>query len=169
MKHKVVRLVAQSLTYLAFIATLGYFSANPAYQHVDPGAAVVKLIFSHASTRVSECRALSQVEIDALAPNMRRPMECPRGRNPVYVELVMDGEVLFRGMSNPIGLWGDGPTIVYEKFIVAPGQHQVEVRLRDTTRADGFDYANSSTIDLSPRQNYVIGFRPETGFRFSEG
>ncbi|MGI9259385.1 MAG: hypothetical protein ACR2QQ_11150 [Gammaproteobacteria bacterium] len=169
MKHKLMRLVGQSLAYLAFIGTLGYLSANPAYQHVDPGATVVKLIFSHASTRVSECRTLTQEEMDALAPNMRRPMECPRGRNPVYVEIVMDGDLLYRGTSDPIGLWGDGPAIVYEKFVVAPGQHQVEVRLRDTARLDGFDYTDASTIDLSPRQNYVIGFRPETGFRFSEG
>jgi hypothetical protein len=164
-----VQFVAQALAYLAFTLVIGYLSAQPAYQHVEPGAAVVKLIFSHAPTRVAECRALTQEEIEALAPNMRMPMECPRERHAIFVELILDGGLLYSGSSQPIGLWKDGPATVYEKFIVTPGRHSLVMRLRDTGRVAGFDYEQSREIELQPQQNFVIGFRSTTGFRFFDG
>lgn len=169
MSVRPIRFLAQSVAYLAFVASIGYLSARPAYQHVDPDAAMIKLIFSHASTRVAECRALTQEEIEALAPNMRRATDCPRERHPIFVELILDGRPLFSGASEPIGLWKDGPANVYQKFIVAPGQHGVVVRIRDTGRTTGFDYEQTEEIELQPRENFVIGFRSTTGFRFSDG
>jgi len=41
------------------------------------------------------------------------------------------------------------------------------VRLRDSGRATGFDYASSVTVSLTPGQNFVIDFRgTEGGFQF---
>jgi len=169
MPVKPLQYVAQAVAYAAFAATVGYLSASPAYQHVEPGAAVIKMIFSHASSRVAECRTLTPEEIEALAPNMRRPTECGRERHPIFVELILDDSLIYSGMSEPIGLWKDGPTNVYEKFVVAPGAHRVIMRLRDTGRTTGFDYEQTEDIELRSRQNFVIGFRPETGFRFFDG
>jgi len=169
MPHRPVQYIAQALAFAAFVATIGYLSANPAYQHVEPGAAVIKMIFSHASSRVGECRTLTTEEIQALAPNMRRPADCPRERQPVLVELLLDGTLIYSGVSEPIGLWKDGPTNVYEKFVVAPGAHRIEMRLREMSRTTGFDFEQTEDIELQSRQNFVIGFRPETGFRFFDG
>src|SRR3990167_4997663 len=79
-------IVGQVIAFTLFAIGLGYFSNSPTYTHHDPEMALIKLSFSHASQHKEECRRLSPEEIAALAPNMRRPMDCPRERVPVLVE-----------------------------------------------------------------------------------
>jgi hypothetical protein len=130
---------------------------------VDPGAAVITLSFGHAGARVSECRRLTTEEIAALAPNMRRPMDCPRGRVSLLVEFELDGEVLYHASLVPSGIASDGASSVYERFVVAPGRHRVRVRLRDSRREEGFDYEMEEDIDLVPGQHLIVDFRAGTG------
>jgi hypothetical protein len=163
------QLVGQIAAYLAFVVVIGYLSVSPVYQHVDPGAAVIKLIFSHATTRVQECRTLSPEELRALAVNMRTPTECPRERHPMTVELVMDDTLIFSGMEQPTGLWNDGAATVYERFTVRPGRYRLTLRVRDTGRVTGFDYEHTDEVQLQPRQNVVLSFNREFGLRLSGG
>jgi hypothetical protein len=142
---------------------LGYFSTAPAYQYLPPDKALLKLAFSHAAERRVPCRKLSPAEIAELAPNMRKPEACERERLPLLVELEMDGELIYRAEERPTGLWKDGASTVYRKFVVAPGKHFVLARLRDSRDAVGFDYEQSAEVDLAPQQNFVIGFRKTTG------
>ena len=51
--------------------------------------------FKHAGEPVEECRKLTQAEIEAIAPNMRTGLDCPRERVPLYVELIVDDEIVF--------------------------------------------------------------------------
>jgi hypothetical protein len=127
--------------------------------------AQIKLSFSHASQHKEECRRLSPEEIAALAPNMRHPMDCPRKRVPVLVEMIVDGNILLRKSYAPTGLAHDGATSAYEKVSVTPGQHNLTIRLRDSNRGDGFDYEDSINISLAPRQQFVIDFR-NSSFQF---
>lgn len=157
------RLAGQVLAYGAFAALIGYFASSPAYTHVDPGAAVLTLSFSHAGDRVKPCRRLTPEEIAALPPNMRRPTDCPRERVPVVVELLVDGELLFREALPPTGIAGDGASTAFERFAVAPGVHELRAKLRDSRREEGFDYRMEETVELAPGQNLVIDFRAETG------
>lgn len=156
-------LAAQAITYAFFALLIGYFSAAPAYIHVDPGKAMIKLSFSHAGARKGECRRLTPEEIAQLAPNMRRPLDCPRERVPLLVELVMDGGLLYRASLPPLGLAGDGAATVYRRFAVAPGRHELIARLRDTARTEGFDHEGRAEIRLDPGRNFVVDFRAETG------
>jgi hypothetical protein len=48
-------------------------------------------------------------EIAKLPPNMRRPLDCPRGRRPIYVELDVGHQVSYRASLPPTGIAGDGP------------------------------------------------------------
>ena len=157
----------QSLAYVAFAAAVGYFSSAPAYTHLDPNKASIKLSFSHPGQRKGECRRLTQEELEKLAPNMRRPLDCPRERLPVLVELVMDGNLLYRELLPPTGLASDGASVAYVRFAVEPGPHHLIARLRDSKREQGFDYEHGAHIELSPQQNFVVDFRakPE-GFIF---
>jgi hypothetical protein len=155
--------LAQALAYSLFAAVTGYFSASPAYTYSDPEHAQIKLSFSHPGQIKGECRRLSPEEIAQLAPNMRRPLDCPRQRLPVFVELVLDGRILHRELHSPTGLWEDGPSTVYRKFSVEAGKHQLVGRLRDSARAEGFDYERKVDIELAPQQNFVVDFRDETG------
>ena len=158
-------LVGQIIAFTLFAIGLGYFSNSPTYTHHDPEMAQIKLSFSHASQHKEECRRLSPEEIAALAPNMRHPMDCPRKRVPVLVEMIVDGNILLRKSYVPTGLAQDGATSAYEKVSVTPGQHNLTIRLRDSNRGEGFDYEDSINISLVPRQQFVIDFR-NSSFQF---
>ena len=162
-----VKLVMQTMAYAGFAAVIGYFSASPEYTHLDPDLALVKLSFSHAGAPKTECRTLTQQELDELPPNMRRLTDCPRGRVPLLIELEIDGQLVYRDWRPPSGLAGDGASTVYERFPVQPGRHQVAVRLRDSRKTSGFDFEHADAVEIGQRQNFVIDFRAETGgFRF---
>jgi hypothetical protein len=158
-----LQLVGQVAVYGAFMAMLGYFAASPAYTFVDPEAATITVSFSHAGAKAVECRRRTPEEIAELAPNMRRALDCPRRRVPLLLELLLDGEELYRSELPPSGLAGDGSSTAYQRFVVTPGSHRLVARLRDSRREEGFDYRLDEQIDLVPQQNLVVDFRAETG------
>ncbi|MGD2055832.1 MAG: hypothetical protein PVJ15_03425 [Gammaproteobacteria bacterium] len=160
---RIVPYLGQVIAYALFAVVIGYFATLPAYTHLQPGKAVIKLSFSHAGQHRGECRRLTQEELNKLPPNMRRPMDCPRERLPLLVELEMDGEILYRDRLPPSGLAGDGASTAYKKFPVDSGNHRLVARLRETDRANGFDYEKTARVTLAPQQNLVIDFRPELG------
>jgi hypothetical protein len=94
---------------------------------------------------------------------MRRVQECPRGRRPIYVELDLGGRTIFSAELPPTGIAGDGPSKVYQRFVVPAGKHDVAVRMRDTPRTDGFDHERQATVMLAADHMFVIDFRAETG------
>jgi hypothetical protein len=155
--------LGQAIAYALFAVVVGYFATQPAYTHLDPEKAQIKLSFGHAGQHTTECRRLTQEELNQLAPNMRRPLDCPRGRLPVLIELELDGELLYREALPPSGLAGDGVSTAYKTFPVDPGPHRLVARLRDSKRTEGFDHEKASTITLSPQQNFVIDFHPSRG------
>jgi hypothetical protein len=160
---KPLNLIGQAIAYVLFGAMIGYFSTAPAFVHHDPNMAQIKISFSHAAQRVGECRRLSPEEIAKLAPNMRRPLDCPRERLPIFIELELDKELLYRGELPPTGLARDGSATIYQRFPVTAGKHQLVARLRDSKRTKGFDYVDKADVELVPQQNFVIEFRAETG------
>lgn len=163
-----LRILGQGLAYAAFGVMVAYFATSPAYMHSPPEQALIKLSFSHAGARKGECRKLSASELAKLAPNMRRALDCPRERVPVYVELELDGVVLYRAELPPSGIARDGVSNAYARFSVPAGRHRLVARLRDTSRAAGFDYERADEIDLAPGQNFVVDFSAsDRGFRFS--
>jgi len=163
MRVSAPQIVGQGVLYALFAAFIGYFATQPAYTHRDPGAAVITLSFSHAGESKTACRRLTPEEIAALPANMRRPMDCPRGRVPLLVELLIDGEVAYLASLEPSGLAGDGSSTAFEQFTIAPGTHLLNVRLRDSRREQGFDYETEESVELVPGQHFVIDFRADTG------
>ena len=158
-----VRLVLQVLTYAALAALLGYFATLPPYQYADGRQASVKVSLSHAAQRIKPCKQLTPEEIAALAANMRRTEACERERLPLILELDIDGETVLALTAEPSGLWNDGPSSIYERFEIAPGEHVVAARLRDTARTEGWDYSKTATVDLEPGRYFTITFKRETG------
>lgn len=158
-----LRYLGQGAAYLLLALVLGFFSHRPSHEHFPPGQAMIKLALAHGGEPKAPCRRLSAAELAELPPNMRRPTSCERERLPLLVELVLDGELLYRANLPPTGIAKDGPSLAYERFAVAPGRHQLIVRLRDSHREDGFDYERRAEVELAPRQNLAIDFRAETG------
>ncbi len=155
-------LFAQAVTYAWFAAVIGVFASSPPYAYGEPGTALVKLSLSHPGKRKAECRKLSAEEIAELPPNMRRPLDCPRERWPVHVELRLGEKTIFAKSARPAGLAADGPSIFYDTFTVPVGQHRLSMRLREHGEA-GFDHQKTETIELGEGQVVAIEFKPTKG------
>ena len=152
--------------YAAFAAFVGYFSAAPAYRHLEPGLAVVKLSFSHAGERKHECHTRSPEELARLAPNMRAAQDCPRERSDVRVEVEMDGKTIYRIEARASGLRHDLPSTVYRRLEVPAGRHAFRARLADTASGE-FRHQGEATVDLAPGRVLVIDFvSSRAGFEF---
>ena len=130
----------------------------PRFQLLEPGNAVVSLTFSHAGQRVRECRKLTQEELNELPPNMRKPMDCPRERRPVYVEFIVDGQIAYQASLEPSGVWKDGESTVYQRIRLEAGTHSLFIGMRDSDRAEGYDYQRSERLEFNDGQHVVVEF-----------
>lgn len=159
----VANVLAQILLFGAFGLVIGVFSRWPAYQVLASERAVVKLSFSHHGKPVSECRPTSAAELAKLPPNMRAPVQCPRERSPVTVEIDVDGQTVYRHAARPSGLSKDGASAVYQRLELAAGTHQLAVRLNDDARQPGYTHVREETVVLKPAQILVIDFDSQAG------
>jgi len=157
------RLLAQVLLFGLFGLAIGVFSRWPAYQALAPGRAVVKVSFTHHGKPVSECHQLSPAELAKLPPNMRAPVQCPRERSPVRIEVDVDGQVAYRHAAMPSGLSRDGASAVYQRIELVAGTHQITVRMNDDARQSGYTHVRADTVVLKPAQILVIDFDSEAG------
>jgi hypothetical protein len=149
------------------ILLLGFFSHQPTVRLRADTDAIVTLSFSHAGRNRQECQRFSPEETARLQPNMRKiGGDCPRGRWPVYMELELDGRVVYAGTRQPAGLWKDGPSTLFARFQVPAGAQRARVSLRDSGRDSGFDASATADLDLAPGQNMVIEFKQPGGFTF---
>jgi hypothetical protein len=160
---EVLRYPLQALNYALFMLLVWYFSAAPPYAQLQPDQAVVTMAFSHAGERREECRKLSQEELAKLPPNMRAPMDCPRERSPVTVQLRLDGELLIEEVANAPGLYNDLGIDIYRSAKVPVGKHTLAVQMNDNVRVEGPTYSHEQTVTLEPAQLLVIDFNSETG------
>jgi len=153
-----VKYVVQFVAYALFAVVVGLFSVWPRYALLDPQEAIVSLTFSHAGERIGECRRLTQEELNELPPNMRKPDDCPRARQPLFVQLKIDQQLLYETLLQPSGLWHDGKSTVYQRIRVDAGEHNLFVGMRDSGRQAGFDYVQEIDLVISPGQNLLISF-----------
>jgi len=153
-----VKIVGEIFAYGIFALAVGVLSVWPRYELVADNQAFISIAFVHASERVGECRQLTQEELNALPPNMRKPSECPRERHPLRVELRSGTDLLYSDVLLPSGLWSDGKSNVYQRIVVAAGRHDLFVGMNDRGGEQGFDYEQSVTIDVLAGRNVVIRF-----------
>ena len=106
-KLKPSQYLLQVVNYAVFIALVWFFSINPPYHPLQKDEAKVTLAFGHTTKHLQECRRKSQEELLKLPPNMRKPMDCVRGRSPLTIELSLDDKVYARDTVPAPGLFGD--------------------------------------------------------------
>ena len=70
-----MKYVGQLIAYAAFFALIALLSVHPELRLLGDDEAIISLSFSHAGQRVGECTRLSQEELMALPPNMRKPVD----------------------------------------------------------------------------------------------
>ena len=165
MRVSPLKILGQAVLYAAFVLLLGYFATLPVYTHMDPQAAAITLSFGHAGERKTPCRRLTPEDKVAEPEGRHGESAAVGSEGPVgnKVELLIDGEPLYRAWLPPSGLAGDGTATAYERFIVPPGRHHLTARLRDSRRGEGFDYEHEQAVELAAGQNLVIDFRADTG------
>src|SRR6516164_325007 len=158
-----LQICGQFAVIAALFAAVAAFADWPRYRQTPQGTGIIMLSFVHSADRRAECRRLTPEEIAKLPPNMRRVQDCPRARRPIYVELDVDGRNVYRASLPPTGIAGDGPSRVYQRFVLPARKYDVAVRMRDTPRAEGFDHERRDSVELSSDQMFVIDYRPESG------
>jgi hypothetical protein len=162
-KTKPLRLIFQVINYSVFMGIVGYLSILPSHRHLEENQAVVTLAFGHAGQRVSECVRLTPEQLAEMAPNMRKPAECPRERSPLTVELRLDDAVLAREVIEAPGLYNDQSVDVYRNFEVPAGSHRLSIEMNDDVNVDGPTWQHRQTVSLRPAQRVVVAFEPERG------
>ncbi len=106
---------------------------------------------------------MTRHEIGGMGTNMHRGEIWPRERLPVYVELFLSDQPLFKAMLEPTGIAGDGAAQIYQRFPVPSGWHSIRARLRDSARQEGFDFESQVDVELALGEKFVIDFRSELG------
>jgi hypothetical protein len=161
-----LRIAAQLALYVPLMALIGYFSTEPRFAVIGEDEALVRLSFIHAAERKAPCRSRSAEELAKLPPNMRAPLDCPRERSPLLVELEVDGEVVLRREVAPSGLQRDGNATVYHRLPLPAGKHRLVAKLRDRP-GDDFNYVKDETVELAPGSALLIDFvAAKGGFLF---
>lgn len=160
---EVSRYGGQILFYALVASAIGYFSSRPFHVGIAENSAQIKLSFSHGAERTEACRRLTYEEIMKLKRSERRPNTCARERTSVHTQLLLDENLIYDAVLQPTGIWSDGPARTYQKFTVPVGRHTVEARMRDSMRAEGFDYSNRTTLDLKPGQSLAVDFSADAG------
>ena len=151
-------LILQAVNYTLFMAMVWYFSFNPPYTQLENEEAVVTLAFGHAAKRVSECNIISPEELAKLAPNMRKPMDCPRERSAVTIELRLDGKLAVQEVFEAPGLYKDQSVDIYRNIQVPQGEHLLSVWMNDDVNVKGPTYRFEQTVRLQPMQRLVLRF-----------
>ncbi len=154
--------------FVTLVLSLGvaWLSASPAWQTVPENMALLRLSFTHSGDRSASCRDRTPEELAKLPPNMRQTQVCARRRPPIYVELEVDGALIYSAESAPSGIAGSGPSRLYERLLLPAGTHNLTVRMRDNPASEAYGYEAKRKIDLKPGQSFVIDFRKESGFVF---
>lgn len=157
------RYAGQFVLYFLMMAFISYFATSPAYTYLGDDKAMIKVSFAHSGKIVGECREISAAQLARLPPGARVPMDCPRERSDLTIEFDLDGETVFRKVVPPTGLSKDGAAYLYESFVVPPGEHRLELRMRDDVRTEGFDHVKAVDVTLEPRRMLVVDFIAERG------
>ena len=161
---KPAAIVGQVVLYGAFAAFIGYFATSPTYKQIPDDAALIKLSISHLGDR--ECRKRSPEELEKMPRNMRAPMDCPRERSDIKLEVDLDGKPLYQIVMHPTGVYKDGISTTYKRFELKAGVHQLAVRMNDNLAQPGFKFVKEAQITLKPAQVLVIDFNPDKGGLF---
>jgi len=153
-----VRILGQMVFYALFVVVVGVFSAWPVLRVLGNDEAIVSVSFSLAGERIGTCRKFTQEELNELAPNMRRPADCPRERHPVRVEISANKKILYSATLPPSGLWSDGESIAYQRIVIAAGEYDLSMNLDNTGSDSTFRYSQSAHVTIAPGRNFVIRF-----------
>ena len=144
--------------YAAFGGLIVLFSHRPAVAPLPPGAALLQLSLTAQGARLAPCRRRSEAELAKLAPSMRAPLDCPRGRAPVRFTLALDGRMLVDESVPPSGFARDGASTIYRRLAVPAGRHLLRVTVGGAEREQGVALGAGRvlSIDFDPHRGGIV-------------
>jgi len=158
----------QVILYGLFAVAIGVFSQWPPYHPLGADQALIKISVTRLGQPVGECRRLSAEELAKLPPNMRDPVQCPRERSPLKMEVSVGGVTVLKRVAPPTGLSKDGASAIYERLVVPSGLQQIDVQFSDDARPGAMVYQHQARVDLAPGKVLVIDFDAQKGGIFFE-
>ena len=161
---RALRFLLQAFNYSLFMGLIWFFSNSPAVSLIGEDEARLTIAFAHAGQLREPCRMLSQEELNKLAPNMRKIDDCPRERSPVVIEAKLDGKSVYSASLPPPGLFGDGGVDVFYSAKIPAGQHQLDMKMNDSVRVEGFNHQFARQVTVEPAQILLIAFDSKSGF-----
>ena len=162
--NKPLRYLLQAFNYFIFMALIWFFATQPSIRILADDEAMITIAFAHAGDLREACRKLSNEELQALAPNMRKLDDCPRERSPVHIAVLLDEQKLFDETFQPPGLFSDGGVDVYYSAKIPAGAHRLQVKMDDSVREAGFNYSLEQEVSVNPAQILLIEFDSASGF-----
>jgi hypothetical protein len=163
MAQKILRITAQIGFYACVGIFIGYLSDAPGYQYSDGQSSEIKLVVRHSGFLLGECRVVSQEELMKLAPNMRKPQDCPRGKAQMSVSLRVENEVFYEGIIKPSGIHSDGVLALYQRFNIPPGNVSVQLAIESGDQAPQLF---SREIAVRPADVLLLEYH-DSGFNFT--
>jgi hypothetical protein len=157
------RIAGQVLAFLLFALAIGGLSRWPPLRPLGEGEALVRLAMAVPGKLKGECRRLSEEELARLAPNMRRPLDCPRERRPVRIRLEVDGALAREEVIQPSGVARDGAATAYWKLLLPAGRHELRALVSEDATLAGHGYERSARLDLPAGSVLTVDFDRERG------
>lgn len=137
--------------------------------------AALKVAFKLSGSRVADCEEADLIKKEGeryrrelkdtrqVKMSMSKLGRCPRERNPVTVELYMDGKKLLDKSYAPTGLKKDMASYVFEEFLIEPGMHRVEAKLYRSGAGKPADFSLDGTVESKPGEIRVVRFDEKEG------
>jgi len=142
----------------AILSALGAFSVWPSVQVTPDDHTTLKLMVRYSGKRLGECRRLDASELAELPPNMRQANLCPRGKSPLFAELLIDGEVRYQTTIDPSGYHDDGVLAEYQRLSIPTGDTRITLRIRDHIEAEGFTHVLDRNVTVAGDRIVTVQF-----------
>ena len=157
------RYLVQALLYGLFFIPIVWLTHLPVHRHLEEGMAELKIAVRHAGAIVGACKPAIAGNYTPLPGDKQRPEICPRERSPLQLELLMNGETLYRATVPAPGLHDDGVASIYRRFTIPAGSHHLQLRMNDNIAIEGYPWVFEQSVDIKPAQVMVASFKE--GFR----
>jgi len=154
------RALAGGLAALGGVVLLAALSRAPQAAHgTDMGA--LRLSWRAQPERVEVCRTVPEAELASLPRHMRQPVIC-EGRSAEYrLTVLRDGAPLADDTVQGGGARRDRPMYLYREFALAPGVHDLTIRLERLGKGNAATAGDPAAHTVTP----VIGSQPQAGNR----
>lgn len=151
-----VRVVGQTLVWLLLLAPAILFAQWPRHASLPPGHGELRLSLVHTTERLQPCRRLSQAELQALPPNMRKPEQCERARAPAHAWIRIGDRPALEATVMPVGLHDDGRVYLHRRWSLPAGRYPLYVGLKDTPGEGGPDHEHRLELVLAPGASALL-------------